>query len=190
MATWQTSVGWASGRDRPVTLRDSSWSSGRRSRSPDSAWWRAAKPSVSVTAGASSNTWPCLKSSNQGPLTGTGGVIRSMLTKRIAGPRPPLVGPQRLTQVLAEELQGSDPGLAGGVLDVGVGSGVVEEGPPGAGVHEHLHRDPGLPDGPLQRRYHLRRAERGVLAEVALDGGRQARPVGLLHPGGGHAVEG
>src|SRR5438132_1095624 len=92
-----TSVGWASGRDRPVTQRDSSWSRGSRSRSPDSAWWRAASPSVSVTAGASSKTWPGLKSSKNGPPTGTRvGVIRRMLTRAFPRARPPLVGDGRV----------------------------------------------------------------------------------------------
>jgi len=62
-------------------------------------------------------------------------------------------------EMLAEKLQGADPGLTGVILH---------------GIREHLDADPRFPEGLLQGGDRLRRAGRVILGEVALDGGRQA----------------
>src|ERR1700733_14209515 len=69
MDTFHTSDVGATGP--PRTSDPSGRDSASQLRSPTIAWWAAARPSVSVTGGAVSNTWPGDRSSNAGPRTAT-----------------------------------------------------------------------------------------------------------------------
>src|SRR5688500_7612597 len=80
-------------------------------------------------------------------------------------------------EVLAEELQGPDPRLAGGVAVLVEEAGVVRR------VREELDRDARFPQGLLEPGDDVGWAGRVALGEVTLHRGREARPVGLLRVG-------
>src|SRR3984885_10585170 len=68
MDTFHTKAGGATGPP-PRTAAASGRDSASQLRSPTMAWWAAARPSVSVTGGQASNTWPGDRSSKAGPRT-------------------------------------------------------------------------------------------------------------------------